>query len=79
MLNNFVKNLKSVIFAPLKTKQRFYGELAEWSIAAVLKTVDYTTIGVRIPHSPQTTLKINNLQCLPNNKNINVFIGCFCF
>jgi hypothetical protein len=34
------------------------GELAEWSIAAVLKTVDLLKgPGVRIPNSPQKALK----------------------
>ena len=45
------------------------GKLAEWSIAAVLKTVEPKVPGVRIPHFPQKydeenskTLQINYLR-----------------
>ena len=41
---------------PLRTADP-YGELAEWSNAAVLKTVDgLNRPGVRIPHSPPLLL-----------------------
>ena len=44
--NNFVENLNCSTFAPL-------GEMAEWSNAAVLKTVELARVpGVRIPLSP---------------------------
>ena len=45
--NKFAKNLICSTFAPL-------GEMAEWSNAAVLKTVELARVpGVRIPFSPQ--------------------------
>ena len=44
--NKFAKNLICSTFAPL-------GEMAEWSNAAVLKTVELARVpGVRIPLSP---------------------------
>ena len=64
ILKAAVKNKKSVFL-------HHFGELAEWSNAAVLKTVVRATgPGVRIPHSPlfskvkkQKTLQTTRLQC----------------
>ena len=36
---------KNIYLCPTKTKQTVFGEMAEWSIAAVLKTVEGHTSG----------------------------------
>lgn len=67
---NFKKYLvvieNSNIFAPRKTKNIVFGEMAEWSIAAVLKTVEGNTSGGSNPslsakHSK--TLKNQGFSC----------------
>jgi hypothetical protein len=49
------------------------GEMAEWSIAAVLKTVEVSKPpGVRIPLSPLSRLKTEE-----NHRKLHVFGGFF--
>ena len=58
----FKNKLYLCIAKPNNTGYR-KGEMAEWSIAAVLKTVEGNTSGVRIPLSPQSKeLQVINLQ-----------------
>ena len=54
-----------------ETKKFYFcrGELAEWSNAVVLKTIDPSRgPGVRIPYSPQSkTLPIGGVLCFPDS------------
>jgi hypothetical protein len=50
---NLIKNLNIVFANSARFRTFDPGELAEWSIAAVLKTVELLKVpGVRIPNSP---------------------------
>ena len=56
LLQKYLVKYKSLlIFAPLKT-ETFEGEMAEWSIAAVLKTVDCNRSGGSNPSFSATSL-----------------------
>jgi hypothetical protein len=60
----FVKRKKVLIFATAFRKRMYYiGEMAEWSIAAVLKTVDCYRSGGSNP-SFSAGLKLNGIKTL---------------
>lgn len=68
--------LQTFGYTSASAKHSPHGELAEWSNAAVLKTVDgLNRPGVRIPHSPPIILCVSIAYC--DNWAISTSIAVF--